>query len=212
MSKKNKFHLCSQCGDNIAHWYSDKFHHNHYCDDCFKDIRGVDNIRNLDDFGEPLVGSHVMWWSIDSIASDFRNSGLLEREKNSFYYTYLDEEFNRVHSKDFIYSPIGFSLIDDSPINYVCYDDIVSCFNEFSIKYLDSKEIFKLKNILGEIYFRYRIGENMCYIEYNKLMSQFGSYIHYRNCMMFNCDNTLHKFFTNYRNELKKCCINYLKR
>ena len=128
--RKYRKHKCCQCG-KIATWYNYDSHKDdleYFCDDCVP--RGcIENVKNTDKDGEPMLGAKVMWWDCDADESDFLHDGDLEPNTQSFYYEVLDNNGRRKPSHfAYCYEENGFELIDNS--YYLRYYDVRQVFGK----------------------------------------------------------------------------------
>lgn len=209
MSKKdNQKHRCCEC-DKTAIWFNgyNPRKAKYYCDDCVP--RGaVCNVDNIEDFGEPNSNKKIMWWSKHSLSKDLLKNGTLERENDSFYYEELDEFGRRSPSDNFTYQPSGFNKKDNEKLYLLCYDDILECIEVAKKGLLSYKEEFEITNALESIFLHNRNKVDGYTIEYNVLMSKFGTYLvnKFSNMMFPNVDSW-RLFFIRFKKEMSEAKV-----
>ena len=202
MNNKN-LHKCHNCG-KIATWQN-KYPNKHdrakyYCEDCVP--RGsLENVDNIDDFGEPNPNRKVMWWGENSKANDLLRDGSLTREKDSFYYEELDENGKRMPPDDFIYSKKGFKKSDNITEYYITYKDIIDNLDESS-KNLTLDEEFEIQDKAIDIFVKIKDKKLNNIAKYNVFMSKFGNFMVDYATMY----NSIHKIeiFRKFYNTFKK--------
>lgn len=201
----HKKHKCCCCG-NIATWYNEYGNNKnglYYCDSCIK--RGsISNVDNIEDFGEPHTENSIMWWDKNAVAKDLLQNGSLQRTKDSFYYEILDEKNRRNPSNDYTFNQNGF-FIEETDY-YVYWDDISSVVEELAI-YLSAYDYLLIKDIISDIFIKYRTKDDRTKILYNLLMSKLGHYmrqsnIDYATPPIYNI--CIRKFFINLKKKLSK--------
>lgn len=136
--QKKRIHKCSMC-NKPATWYylpsSDgkRF----FCDDCVP--RGCScNVYDLKLFGEPDNKENIIWWSKENYhryligeSNDIDNLSSKERQKDSFYYEYLDKNGKRLPCCEYDYDEQGQEFYEK--VLFINKQDIIAIFEkEFS--------------------------------------------------------------------------------
>ena len=200
---KNK-HKCCCCG-KVATWHDEYGNHRarYYCDDCIP--RGsISNVENIEDFGEPTSSDNIMWWEKECVTKDLLKNGTKERNNNSFYYEILDGLGRRRPHSDYICCVDGFNIEDNSQTTYITWENITSCIDNNCI-FMKYKDIFLIKDAMGDIFLKYRDQFDRTKIKYNLFMSKFGIYMKTKNNDFPNIainQKEIKKFYINFKSQL----------
>lgn len=198
--KKNHFHKCCMCGKK-ATWYKEihqKGDALYYCDDCVP--RGdISNVDNIEEWGEPMIGTLVMWWDANSVKADLLKDGHLERTPTDLYYEYLDMNGKRYPSTKFEHDINGF-IIEDKKTKYTSTDNIYDVYNKTKI-ILSPLELKSVSTSIAEVLLNHETTNKK--IAYNDFMSQLGSKIKHKT-LTIAYQNNIGKFYNKFKYELAK--------
>lgn len=188
------------CG-KTATWCKEKHIDNegiYFCDDCVP-RNSIDNIRNIEDWGEPDSNAHIMWWNENSRKNDLLKNGSLTRTSNSFYYEYLNDKLQRGTSTHFKHSAEGFplSLKKEKVLNQI---EILNAYTN-NKKYLSTLEIKKVGTSIAEVLMDKSTLDMKQTIPYNLFMSKFGDKIK-TSCLALGYKSGLKRFYHHFKKDL----------
>lgn len=188
------------CG-NVATYYKEiheKGDSLYYCEDCVPRV-STDGILNIDDWGEPIENTKVMWWDENAHLSDLLKDGSLERTKNSFYYEYIDENNKRAPNKKFMHDENGFPKEDK--IKMLHQIQILSAYSK-QLNYCSKFEAQKIGTEISNILLDKKSCELKTEIPYNTFMSKLGNMFKTLKLTVA-YKNNYQKFYKNFKKELE---------
>lgn len=202
-----QLHKCCICKSNIAQWKNQLAPKDgifYFCDKCVP-RNDISNVKNIDDFGEPDSNANVMWWSEFSLKKDFKKNGTLTREKDSYYYEIIGEDFRRKPSSDFLYKKDGFNKKEEEKQYILYFSDIMNTINSIELKGVFDSDLFEFKDVAEEIYIKHKNKLNSEIIDYNLFMSKLGYYFvqKYSENMAFNV-NEIRAIYNDFKIKIKK--------
>ena len=203
MSRK---HRCCIC-DKEAKWYNsfcNKTYQKYYCDEHVP-RNCINNVDNLEDFGEPKTTNKIMWWDKNSKSQDLMLNGSLERTENSFYYEILTEDGRRNPSDDFEFNENGF--LKEENTSTISNYHVSMAYKKYR-RLLSPKEKKEFEDVLINAYNDYeaKYGDNVD-IEYNFLMSRIGDFIKHKvgkTLVLKDYNDNLRKFFNGLKTYLRE--------
>lgn len=204
-NKKNHLHKCCMCGKK-ATWFKEiheKGDALYYCDECIP--RGdIGNVDNIEEWGEPMINTLVMWWDANSVKSDLLKDGHLERKPTDLYYEYLDANGKRYPSSKFEYDINGF-IIKDEKIKHITTDNIFDAYNKVKTV-LKPLELKSVSTSIAEVLLNYEDPCTNKKIRYNDFMSQLGDKIK-RKVLTIGYQNNIERFYNKFKKELAKITV-----